>query len=119
TNGSGATATTSMSSWLLMISVIRPRTRAESSTHRTRIFFIIASTSGLRTHAFVHRLSAQAELAADVREILGMTGKQQAARLQKRHEALLGACLSRFIELRHLAAAKERVEVLGHRPGSR
>ena len=36
---SGATATTSMSSWLLMISLIRSRIRAESSTHSTLIFF--------------------------------------------------------------------------------
>jgi hypothetical protein len=33
-------ATTSMSGWALMISVIKPRTRAESSTHRTLSFFI-------------------------------------------------------------------------------
>ncbi|CFN82244.1 Uncharacterised protein [Bordetella pertussis] len=43
TSGSGAVATTSMSGWLLMISVIRPRTSAESSTHKTLIFFILAT----------------------------------------------------------------------------
>src|SRR5690606_7595808 len=44
TKGSGATATTSISGWLLMISVINLRTSAESSTHRTFIFFIALVT---------------------------------------------------------------------------
>ena len=47
TSGSGAVATTSMSGWLLMISVIRPRTSAESSTHKTLIFCIFAAWAGL------------------------------------------------------------------------
>ncbi len=38
TSGSGAVAQTAMSGWLLMISVIRLRISAESSTHNTLIF---------------------------------------------------------------------------------
>ncbi len=40
TKGSGATATTSISGCPLMISFIKPRTNAESSTHKTRILLI-------------------------------------------------------------------------------
>jgi len=42
TNGSGATPMTSISDWLLMISLITLRISAESSTIRTLIFMALA-----------------------------------------------------------------------------
>ena len=84
TSGSGAVATTSMSGWLLMISVIRPRTSAESSTHKTLIFCIFAAWAGLGpAPAFIDRLTAQAEILADVGEVFRMAREQQAARLEQ------------------------------------
>ncbi|MNL27693.1 hypothetical protein D3C87_1492980 [compost metagenome] len=61
TKGSGAVATTSMSGWLLMISVISPRTNAESSTHKTLIFFIVCCLGPFRPYSHIRRRSARAD----------------------------------------------------------
>src|SRR3546814_2827828 len=110
---------TSMSAWLLMISVIKPRTRAESSTHNSRIFFIAISAPWCRVRALINSLPTQAEIAADIRKILGMAGKQQTARLQERHKALQDACLSGLVEINHDVPAEDRVKLFGNRPRRR
>src|SRR5690606_41932348 len=111
TNGSGATATTSISAWLLMISVIRPRTSAESSTHRTRILLIIAtSLLAGSAHAFVDGLPLQAKIPADVREVFRVPGEQQSPVFQHRDKPLQDARLGGFIEINHNVAAENRIK---------
>src|SRR5690606_17254390 len=120
TSGSGATATTSISAWLLMISVIKPRTSAESSTQRTRILLIIAaSLLPGSAHALVHGLPPQAEIPADVREVFRVPGEQQPPVFQQRDKPLQDARLGGFIEIDHDVAAENRIKALTDRPDRR
>src|SRR5690606_38344072 len=120
TSGSGATATTSMSSWLSMISVIRLRTSAESSTHNTRIFFMPpASRFYSCSHLLgqgVDRLAAQAEGLGEIREVLGVACEQQAAGFEHGCKTLQNARLRGLVKVNHGVAAKYGVELFAAGP---
>ena len=98
TSGSGATPTTSMSGWLLIISVMTLRISAESSTIRTLIFIAI-----FRALPFESR-SEQVDIAADRRH-LEAAGVIELALDQR---VVMG--LHQLLD-QHLAGAREEVDL--------
>ena len=69
--------------------------------------------------AFIDRLTAQAEILADVGEVFRMAREQQAARLEQGNEPLQDPGLGRFVEIDHHVATEDGVELLVDGPGRR
>ena len=68
--------------------------------------------------AFIDRLTAQAEILADVGEVFRMAREQQAAR-RAGNEPLQDPGLGRFVEIDHHVATEDGVELLVDGPGRR